>query len=59
MAAAPKSSDSSPKAQDKKIEAEDAATAQPTEDYTRAGGYMLTDRGWVLAPTEDPKDSDK
>lgn len=27
----------------------DAATAPQTEDYTRrAGGYLLTERGWVL-----------
>jgi hypothetical protein len=27
----------------------DAATAEQTSDYTRrAGGYVLTDRGWVL-----------
>lgn len=27
----------------------DAATAEQTTDYTRrAGGFVLTDRGWVL-----------
>jgi hypothetical protein len=26
----------------------EAANAQPTEDTTRAGGHILTDRGWVI-----------
>ena len=25
----------------------DAASATPTTDYTRAGGHVLTDYGWV------------
>jgi len=27
--------------------APDAASALPTTDYTRAGGHVLTDYGWV------------
>lgn len=31
----------------------DAATAPQTEDYTRrVGGYLLTERGWVLENKE-------
>jgi len=26
----------------------EAANAQPTEDTTRAGGHILTERGWVV-----------
>ena len=45
----PEVEDTSPEVEDTSPEVEDAATAQPTEDYTHAGGYMLTERGWVLA----------
>lgn len=32
----------------------DAATAEQTTDYTRrAGGYVLTDRGWVIGDEAD------
>lgn len=44
MVTAPKKSE--PSAEEKARA--DAANAQPTEDTTRAGGHILTDRGWVV-----------